>query len=113
MRQNKAKYYIIWSWIAGLSTAVYLIQEWKVKWEQITIFEKAKLHGWALDAKETKNWEWYTMRWIRVFEDKAYTCFMDLLERIPSGDKKYTNLKEEALKYNEKNKRSKEIRVKF
>lgn len=104
MKQSKPKYYIVWSWIAGLSTAVYLIQEWNIDWKQITIFEKAKLYGWALDAKETKNWEWYTMRWIRVFEDRAYTCFMDLLERIPSPKEKYENLKEETLKYNEKNK---------
>lgn len=102
---QKTKKHIIGGGIAWLSAAVYLIQDGNIDWKNITIYDKAKRFWGCLDAKKTKDWKWYTMRWVRAFEKWTYTAFMDLISRIPSKKAKYKTLEEEFLDYN-KNKRS-------
>lgn len=103
MTTKKSKFHIIGWWIAWLSAAVYLIQDWKIKWDKITIYDKAKRMWWALDAKDYEKRDGYVMRWIRVFEETAYTCTMDLMKRIPSLDNHNKTLKDNYKKYNNKN----------
>ncbi|MDD3301926.1 MAG: oleate hydratase [Candidatus Gracilibacteria bacterium] len=99
---NKSKYHIIGGGIAGLATAVYLIQEGKIKGEQISIYEKAKKIGGSLDAKDSNKVKGYTMRGIRAFEKSTYTAYMDLLGRIPTNNNK--TLKDIFLDYNKEKK---------
>lgn len=103
MTYKKSKFYIIWWWIAGLSVAVYLIQEWKINWKQITIFDKAKRMWWALDAKDYEKRDGYVMRWIRVFEETAYTCCVDLMKRIPALNHHHKTIMDTYKKFNKKN----------
>lgn len=103
MPYKKSKFHIIGWWLAWLSTAVYLIQEWNIKWEQITIYEKAKRMWWALDAKDYDKKDGYVMRWIRVFEETAYTAIVDLMKRIPALDHHHKTIMDEYKKYNKKN----------
>ncbi len=103
MTNTKSKFYIIGWWIAGLATAVYLIQDWIINGKQITIYDKAKRFWWALDAKDYEKKDGYVMRWIRVFEETAYTCTMNFMKRIPVLDKHHKTLKDNYTKFNNKN----------
>ncbi len=102
MPYKNSKFHIIWWWIAGLSAAVYLIQEWKIKWEQITIYDKSKKFWWALDVKDLNHSEWYVMRWIRMFEEEVFTCTFDLMSRIPALHKKKKTIRDKFVKFNNK-----------
>jgi len=100
---NKSKYHVIWWWIAWLTTAVYLIQEWKVKWEQISIYEKAKRMWWALDARDSNKAWWYIMRWVRMFDWTSFTSTYDIMSRIPELNKKHETVKDKYTRFNKKN----------
>jgi oleate hydratase len=84
MKKIKSHYYIIWGGIAGLSAAVFLIQDWKINGKEITIFEKAKKFWWALDAKESNKKWWYIMRWVRLFVSEVYVSTLNFMSKIPS-----------------------------
>lgn len=103
MPYKKSKFHIIWWWIAGLSAALYLIQEGKIDWKQIIIYDKAKKFWWALDWKYSEKADWYVMRWLRVFEEKVYSCMGDLMSRVPALKKQNKTVKDKFIKFNEKN----------
>jgi len=97
---NNWKMHIIGWWIAWLSAAVYLIQEGNIDWKNITIYDKAKAFWGCLDWKYSKKWQGYKMRWIRVFENTAYSCTMDLMSRVPSIGKKKKTIGDKFDKFN-------------
>ncbi len=81
---KKWKVYLIWWGIASLSAAVYLINDWQVNPKNINIFDGSKKIGWSLDAKKSSSKNWYVMRGVRIFEEKAFSCTFDLMSKIPS-----------------------------
>lgn len=103
MENKKSDFYIVGGGITWLSAAVYLIQDWKIDWKRITIYDKAKRMWWALDWRGYEKKDWYVIRWIRVFEETAYTCTMDLMKRIPAIDNRNKTIKDNYKKFNKKN----------
>jgi oleate hydratase len=101
---TQSKKYLVGGGIASLSAAVYLIQDGKIKGEDIVIFDESKRIGGSLDAQNLSTSEGYVMRGIRMFEEEAYTCSFDLMARIPSLNMPGKNLREEFVDYNSKNK---------
>lgn len=101
---HQQKNYIIGGGIAGLSTAVYLIQEAGVSGESIVIFDEAKRIGGSLDATDLSESDGYVMRGVRMFEEEVFACTFDLLSRIPSLNLPGKNLREEFTLFNQKNK---------
>jgi len=104
MMNKQSKAYLVGGGIASLSAAVHLIQDGKMKGEDIVIFDESKRIGGSLDAQNLSTSEGYVMRGIRMFEEKAYSCSFDLMFRIPSLNVPGKNLREEFVDYNSKNK---------
>lgn len=101
---KKSKAYCIGGGIASLSAAVYLIEEGHIKGENICIFDEAKRMGGSLDANKTDASQGYSMRGIRMFEEKAFTCTFDLMHRIPSLNTPGKTIREEFIDFNKSNK---------
>jgi len=101
---KNSKAYLIGTGISSLSAAVYLIKEGNFKGENIFIFDESKNIGGSLDAQNLSSDEGYSMRGIRAFEEKAYSCFYDLMSSIPSLTNPEKTLLEEFIDYNRKNK---------
>ncbi len=104
MNNNKSKAYLVGGGIASLSTAVYLINDGKFKGENITIFGESKKMGGSLDAEKLDPSNGYSVRGIRFFEEKAFSCTFDLMSQIPSLISPGKTLREEFVDFNRENK---------
>ncbi|MEK7586475.1 MAG: oleate hydratase [Patescibacteria group bacterium] len=92
--------YLVGGGIASLASAVYLIKDGKIAGKDIFIFDEAGRLGGSLDAEgSAKNG--YMMQGYRMFEEKIYSCTLDLLSHIPGVHLK--SVKDEILAFNEKN----------
>ncbi len=111
MCNKNSKVYLIGGWIASLSAAVYLINDTLINPKNIYIFDGAKKFWWSLDAKKSKTKNWYIMRWIRMFEYKAFSSTIELMSKIPSLNKPWKTLKEEFVNFNNKHKTYCETRL--
>ena len=79
---EKKKAYLVGGGIASLSAAIYLLTDGHMKGEQITVLERKKIFGGALDgAGDAENG--YVIRGGREMEEH-YECTWDLFGKIPS-----------------------------
>ncbi|MFA6158576.1 MAG: oleate hydratase [Candidatus Paceibacterota bacterium] len=101
---EESKMYLVGGGIASLSAAVYLIRDAKVKGSNIHILEESQGIGGSLDAKDLSSSEGYSMRGIRMFEEKTYNCLFDLMASIPSLNAPGKTLRQEFVDYNRQNK---------
>lgn len=99
----ESKKYLVGGGIASLSAAIYLIQDGKVKGSNIHIIEESQRLGGSLDAKNLSESEGYSMRGIRMFEEKAYNCLFDVMSKIPSLTSPGKNLRQEFIDFNVNN----------
>jgi len=74
--------YIVGGGIAGLSAAVFAIRDGGVEGRNIHLFEELKVLGGALDARSDRS-KSYSMRGVRLINEKAYQCYFDMLSAIP------------------------------
>jgi len=111
MNNKESKAYLVGGGIASLSAAVYLINEGKFKGENITIFGEAKKMGGSLDAQNGDHTKGYSVRGVRIFEEKAFSCTFDLMSQIPSLITPGKTLREEFIDFNKKNKSYSESRL--
>lgn len=79
---DNKKAYLVGGGIASLSAAFYLIHDGHIKGENITILEKQKIIGGALDGAGNAE-EGYVIRGGREMEEH-YECSWDLFSKIPS-----------------------------
>ncbi|MFA5312214.1 MAG: oleate hydratase, partial [Methanomassiliicoccales archaeon] len=93
------KAYLVGGGIASLSAAVYLIRDAGMRGSDITIFDESERMGGSLDAMDLSSSEGYSMRGIRMFEEKAYDCLFDLMSSIPSLAHPGQTLREEFLDF--------------
>ena len=98
--ENK-KGYIVGGGIAGLASAVFLIDDGYMKGENITIFEKLKDVGGSMDA--TKNNQGYVCRGERELEPYM-ECLWYLCNKIPSIDTPGRTIMEETVDVNKDHK---------
>jgi len=96
---SNPKAYLVGGGIASLSAAVYLIRDAGMKGSDITIFDESERMGGSLDAMDLSSSEGYSMRGIRMFEEKAYDCLFDLMSSIPSLAHPGQTLREEFLDF--------------
>jgi oleate hydratase len=80
--RDRSQIYIVGGGIAGLSAAVFAIRDGGVEGKNIHIFEELEVLGGALDARWDRN-KRYSMRGVRLFNEKAYQCYFDMLSAIP------------------------------
>ena len=85
MVTDQTQIYIVGGGIAGLSAAVFAIRDGGIAGRNIHIFEERQVVGGALDATwdRKKN---YSMRGVRLINEKAYQCYFDMLSAIPCLD---------------------------
>lgn len=82
MVSSQTQVYIVGSGIAGLSAAVFAIRDGNIPGKNIHIFEAFEVLGGALDAKWNRQHH-YSMRGVRLINEKAYQCYFDMLSAIP------------------------------
>ena len=82
MVTDRTQIYIVGGGIAGLSAAVFAIRDGGIAGKNIHIFEELKVLGGALDARWDGN-KRYSMRGVRLINEKAYQCYFDMLSAIP------------------------------
>ena len=99
-----SKIYIIGGGIAGLSAAVYLLNDGEVEGKNIKIFNESKKLGGSLDAQNLEESEGYVMRGIRMFEEESFACTFDLMSKIPSLDIPGETVRGEFIAFNKVNK---------
>ncbi len=81
-----SKIYIVGGGLAGLSAAVYAIQDGKVAGKNIHILEELSVAGGALDSKGGTQKKPYAARGARLVNHIAHQAYFDFLARIPSLD---------------------------
>ena len=96
---QKSHYYILGAGIAGLATAAYLIRDGSVSGDHITILDAGGQPGGSLDAAPTSNHS-YRMRGFRMFEDKVYSCTLDLMSFIPIPETPKISLQQDFADFN-------------
>jgi oleate hydratase len=76
--------YIIGGGLAGLSSAVYAIQDGKIPGKNIHILEEFKGMGGALDSKGGTKGKPYGARGARLVNHRAHRAYFEFLKRVPS-----------------------------
>ncbi len=92
--------YLVGSGIAGLASAVYLIEDAGVRPENITLLEQYDITGGALDGAGDPE-HGFVVRGGRMHEAK-YRCYWDLLSRIPSLENPDVSVTEETFEFNQR-----------
>lgn len=75
--------HIIGGGIAGLATAVFLVDDAHMPGENITVYEASAVSGGCLDAVWDPKAAGYKNRGSRMFE-RRYECLSYLMEKVPS-----------------------------
>jgi myosin-crossreactive antigen len=94
---QKTRAYIVGGGIAGLSSAVFLVRDSRVKGENIIVLEQNEAMGGSLDATGSTE-KGYSMRGGRMFE-RHFGCTYDLLDSIPSTDDPRKSVKTEIMEF--------------
>jgi len=81
-----SKIYIVGGGLAGLSAAVYAIQDGGISGKNIHIIEEQQVLGGALDSKGGTPNVPYAARGARLVNHKAHAAYFEMLSRIPSLD---------------------------
>jgi oleate hydratase len=76
--------YIVGGGLAGMSAAMYAIQDGKIPGKNIHIFEEFKGMGGALDSKGGTKGKPYAARGARLVNHRAHKAYFEFLKRIPS-----------------------------
>lgn len=76
--------YIVGGGLAGLSAAVYAIQDGKIDGKNIHILEELNVMGGALDSTGGTSNKPYAARGARLVNHKAHASYFEFLSRIPS-----------------------------
>jgi len=97
---KKKEVYLIGSGIASLASAVYLIKDAKIPGENIHILEQDDITGGACDGSGNPK-DGFVIRGGRMHE-KHYTCYWDLLSKIPSLENPDISIKDESFEFNER-----------
>lgn len=79
-----SKIYIVGGGLAGLSAAVYAIQDANIPGKNIHIFEELNVVGGALDSKGGTHNAPYAARGARLLDPEAHRAYRAWLTRIPS-----------------------------
>lgn len=79
-----SKIYIVGGGLAGLSAAMYAIQDGKIQGNNIHIYEELNIMGGALDSKGGTGKAPYGARGARLVNHKAHAAYFEMLKRIPS-----------------------------
>lgn len=95
---DKKRAFIVGSGIAGLSAAVYLIQDAHMPAENITLYEAKDNFGGALEAFGNEN-EGYLSTGAREPEP-YFQCMWDLCRRIPSLENPDRTILDETVEFN-------------
>jgi oleate hydratase len=74
--------YIVGGGIAGLSAAVFAIRDGGLEGKNIHMLEELEVLGGALDATWDRS-KRYSMRGVRLINERAYECYFDMLSAIP------------------------------
>jgi len=81
---DESRVYIVGGGLAGLSAAMYAIQDGKIQGKNIHIIEEQKVMGGALDSKGGTSKTPYAARGARLVNHKAHASYFSMLSRIPS-----------------------------
>ena len=107
---DNTQIYIIGGGIASLATAVFCIRDGHIPGKNVHIFEVMNFMGGALDAFGSPD-KYYVCRGARLFNEKAYNCFLDLLSTIPSLTDPKKTVRDEIFEFNEKTKLNAKARL--
>ena len=96
---ERKRAHIVGGGIAGLATAVFLVDDAHMPGKNITIYEAAALNGGCLEAAWDPKTARYKNPGSRMFE-RRYECLSYLLEKIPSIQTPGVTLLDETFKAN-------------
>lgn len=93
--------HILGTGIAGMSAAIYLVEEGKVPGEHIHLYDKDGATGGCLDASGNAQ-TGFIRRGGRMLDIEGYKAFWDLTNRL-SASVEGKNLTDDTLKFSAKN----------
>lgn len=96
----EARVYLVGSGIASLASAVYLIEDAGVPAANIRILEQDETVGGALDGAGDPE-QGFVVRGGRM-QEAHFTCYWDLLSRIPSLEDPEVSIRDECFDFSER-----------